>query len=273
MKKLPFMNQAIENEIKSMAEVALYLWKNGWAERNAGNISINITDMIQENFLVQDRFPFVKMGTAFSNLSLKYFLVSATGTRMRDLARDPYSNICLIRISAGADEYQIMSRKDDNHHLLPTSELPTHMAIHNKFHRRKTKYKAVVHAHADELIALSQIKEMQSEKAMNRVIWGMQAESIIVLPHGIAYVPFELSGSNELADATLKALNNHKIVMWEKHGCLSIGENLFEAFDKTDIAAKSARIYLSCKAAGFTPEGLSDEIIDEIRAGILDKGK
>lgn len=271
MKKLPFMNQAIENEIKSMAEVALYLWKNGWAERNAGNISVNITDLIKENFLVQDRFPFVKMRNAFSNLSLKYFLVSATGTRMRDLARDPYANICLIRISSGADEYQIMSRTDDNHHLVPTSELPTHMAIHNKFHRVKTKYKAVLHAHADELIALSQNPDLQSEEKINNIIWGMHPESISVLPHGIAYVPFELPGSDKLAEATLKALNKHKIVLWEKHGSLAIGENLFEAFDKTDIAAKSARIYLDCKSAGFVPEGLEEDVINEIRNGVLAK--
>ena len=29
-----------------IAEVAGYLWTNGWAERNGGNITVNITDLV-----------------------------------------------------------------------------------------------------------------------------------------------------------------------------------------------------------------------------------
>ena len=34
---------ALAKEINKVAEVAGYLWQKGWAERNGGNITINIT--------------------------------------------------------------------------------------------------------------------------------------------------------------------------------------------------------------------------------------
>jgi ribulose-5-phosphate 4-epimerase/fuculose-1-phosphate aldolase len=36
-------NKPLIEEIERIAEVAGYLWTKGWAERNGGNISVNIT--------------------------------------------------------------------------------------------------------------------------------------------------------------------------------------------------------------------------------------
>ena len=36
---------ALKKEVEKIAEVAGYLWQNGWAERNGGNITVNITDL------------------------------------------------------------------------------------------------------------------------------------------------------------------------------------------------------------------------------------
>ena len=35
-------------EIEKIAEVAGYLWQNGWAERNGGNITVNITQYVDD---------------------------------------------------------------------------------------------------------------------------------------------------------------------------------------------------------------------------------
>ena len=35
-------------EINKVAEVAGYLWQKGWAERNGGNITINITEYVDD---------------------------------------------------------------------------------------------------------------------------------------------------------------------------------------------------------------------------------
>ena len=48
------MNSILENRealakvVGDVAEVAGYLWQKGWAERNGGNITVNITEHIDD---------------------------------------------------------------------------------------------------------------------------------------------------------------------------------------------------------------------------------
>ena len=41
-------NPELKHRIEQVAEVAGYLWQKGWAERNGGNITINITDCVDD---------------------------------------------------------------------------------------------------------------------------------------------------------------------------------------------------------------------------------
>jgi rhamnulose-1-phosphate aldolase len=72
----------------------------------------------------------------------------------------------------------------------------------------------------------------------------MHTETAFFIPEGVGYVGMEIPGSQELAKATLKSLKNHKVVVWEKHGCLAVGKDVHDAFDRIDLMAKAARIYL-----------------------------
>ena len=46
MKSILNNNPELKHQIDQVAEVAGYLWQKGWAERNGGNIVVNITDQI-----------------------------------------------------------------------------------------------------------------------------------------------------------------------------------------------------------------------------------
>ena len=43
MKSILERRPSLKAEIDKVAEVAGYLWQNGWAERNGGNITVNVT--------------------------------------------------------------------------------------------------------------------------------------------------------------------------------------------------------------------------------------
>jgi rhamnulose-1-phosphate aldolase len=77
-------------------------------------------------------------------------------------------------------------------------------------------------------------------------------------------VPYTLPGSNELADATLKELEEYDVVMWEKHGVFAKGLDVMDAFDQIDVLSKSAKIYINAKCMGFEPEGMTDEQMKEM---------
>ena len=46
MKSILENRPALAKEINKVAEVAGYLWQKGWAERNGGNITVNITEFV-----------------------------------------------------------------------------------------------------------------------------------------------------------------------------------------------------------------------------------
>jgi len=48
MKSILTGRDALKTVVDNIAEVAGYLWQNGWAERNGGNITVNITELIDE---------------------------------------------------------------------------------------------------------------------------------------------------------------------------------------------------------------------------------
>ena len=92
----------------------------------------------------------------------------------------------------------------------------------------------------------------------------MIPETKAFCPLGLGIIPYTLPGSNELADATLKELDDYDVVLWEKHGVFAQGLDVMDAFDQIDVLSKSAKIYISAKCMGFTPEGMSDEQMAEM---------
>ncbi len=253
-------NSELNNIIEEVSEVAGYLWQRGWAERNAGNISVNISDKISEGPDNLDEFPYFELMTPYPALALGYFFVSGTGKRMRDLAREPMGNALIIHLNKEGSGYHIISKdKSVISNFKPTSELPTHLGIHEMIAQRGSEEKVVIHTHANELVALTQIKEYCDQEKLNNLLWGMHPETIVFVPGGVGFVPYVTPGTEQIAVETLKVLENYKVALWEKHGVFAIGESVFETFDVIDILGKAAKIFFLVKSSGHEPEGLSDE--------------
>ena len=48
MKSILDNRPELAKEVNKVAEVAGYLWQKGWAERNGGNITVNITEYVED---------------------------------------------------------------------------------------------------------------------------------------------------------------------------------------------------------------------------------
>lgn len=265
MKELQKQNKAFQNVIDEMSEIAGYLWQRGWAERNAGNISVKMNDVFEQNLPEKSAGPLFPLPMAYPELAECIFLVSGTGKRMRDLSVKPMENALLIKLNENADGYRIISSKDDEVNLMPTSELPTHLGIHQMIAERGSSEKVILHTHVSELIAITQAKEFCRTEALNNLLWNMHPETIVFVPKGVGLVPYTVPGSVKIAEETIEALRDHDVALWEKHGIFAIGNSLAETFDLIDILAKSARIYFMCRSAGIHPEGFSDQQLEELR--------
>ena len=258
------LNKEISGIISDVAELGNYLWQKGWAERNAGNISVNITEYVTES-LKKERSEqdgvCLELDKSYQVIAGYYFLVTGTGKRMRDLASDPGRNALIVHLNEKGNAYNMLSISEVENSIYPTSELPAHLAVQEQLVKKGARERSVIHTHPNELISITQIKQYCDENALNHLLWGMHPETIMMVPEGAGFLPYLLTGSLEIADATVKKFETHKVVIWEKHGCFAIGKDVFEAFDLVDTLVKSAQIYFQCRSAGYDPEGLTEEMM------------
>ncbi|MDX9907596.1 MAG: rhamnulose-1-phosphate aldolase [Bacteroidales bacterium] len=236
-------NQGAQGVAAGIAEVASLLWQKGWAEASGGNISVNVTEFYPNVRIDFRTYPMIPLPVKYPAIAHNYIFITSKGSRMRTLAKDPGSGICLVKISKSGEAYQVLFEDPENP-LVPSSELPSHFAIHNLLVKQKREEKAVVHAHVHEMVAMSHISGFNNEARLNELLMGMHTETAYFIPEGMGYVPLLEPGSQELAKATLKSLKDHKVILWERHGCLATGKDVDEAFDRIDLVAKAAKIYL-----------------------------
>jgi rhamnulose-1-phosphate aldolase len=254
-------NALLMTEIGRIAEVAGYLWQRGWAERNGGNISVDVTTLMSEVdkgiSAISER---VLLMAPVELLAGHIFFVTGTGKRMRDVAREPFANGSLIRITSDGTSYEIIAEVP----IVPTSELPSHLMMHNYLRSLGRDNKVVLHTHPTELIGMTHCKPLLDSKKLTRLLWSMIPEARIIVPRGIGIVPYNIPGTLALARATIEQLAKHDVVFWEKHGILAVGEDVIECFDAIDTLGKSAQIYIAARQCGCEPEGMTDEQLDEL---------
>ncbi|HNS16983.1 MAG TPA: rhamnulose-1-phosphate aldolase [Bacteroidales bacterium] len=266
MKKTTVKDRKLKKVAKEVAKVAEYLWINGWAERNAGNISVNVTGIIDRKSVDHGPYQALPLPRTLPELAGMCFFMTGTGKRMRDMADKPFRNAVLTQINQeGNTLCLIPMSKHVKKDVQPTSELTTHLGIHQMIARRQSGERAVIHTHPTELIALSQSPAIKTRDALNKLLWGMHPETMVFIPGGVGFVPYVLPGTTDIATPTISELEHHDIVLWEKHGAFAVGRTLSDAFDIIDIACKSARIWFLCKSAGFDPEGLSGKQLAELK--------
>jgi len=256
------LSKRVRQIVTQVQETAQCLWEKGWAERNAGNISVNVTAEsgnagdAADALCCAAELPYPALAGAM-------FLITGADTRMREVAKDAETNCCLLRISDDLTGYHVLwGGKRPG--FRPTSELPAHLAVHHFLVRTGAPQRAFVHTHPTHLIALTLMFAAADESEINRLLWSVHPEVKIFVPEGVGCVPYEVPRSVELAEATITALQGHRVALWDKHGCGAAGVDAAEAFDLLDILDKAARIYLTCRAAGYEPHGITEEQVEEL---------
>jgi rhamnulose-1-phosphate aldolase len=236
-------------EFRTVAEV---LYAKGWAEASAGNMSLRLS-VIPEAIgkLAPDPKRIHVAALDMTDLVGDYFLVTASGSRMREIANEPEKGLCLVKIL----DHRRLWLLDGGEKL--SSEWPTHVGLHALFKENRNGERAVVHCHPLSLIALSHI--FADEKEMNERIFRLQNETRLFVPEMLGLIPYAITGSKSLAKATKEKLKKFRLALWDKHGVIASGKSLNQALDRIEVVEKAAGIYLQLKSLGIEPEGLSDE--------------
>jgi rhamnulose-1-phosphate aldolase len=256
-------DSAFGRVLAGAAGVAQLLWDRGWAERNAGNLSCDVTGIVPAGHA--DDGPLTPLRAAFPELSGRCLLVTGAGSRMRDVAHAPEAWCGVLRFSGDGTAYGVSWHGRDGKAFTPTSELPSHLAIHAALLRRGAALRAIVHTHPTELLVLSLEPGVLAEGHFNRLLWSLHPETVVVVPSGVAVVPYVMPGTVEQGMAAGRAMETHDVALWLKHGAVAVGEDFDAAFDLLDTVNKASRLYLLCRSAGIVPDGLSDAQVEELR--------
>ena len=146
-------------------------WKQGWHERNGGNLTYRMKKEEVEEckpYFNYDK-PWVNMGVKAENLAGEFFMATGTGKYFRNMILDPEANICIVEINAEGDSYRIVWGLA--HGGKPTSEFPSHFMNHSvRAKATNGEYRIIYHAHPANVIALTYVLPLD-DKTFTRALW------------------------------------------------------------------------------------------------------
>lgn len=243
--------------IDEVKRTAHDLWLKGWAERNAGNISIRLTPGQIPGTCEPDSGGWTGLGFETPALGGEFFLFSGTGCHMRNVELVPEKTLGVIELDAAGQRYRrVWGFSGDGR---PTSELAPHLLAHDaRLTASDGADRVVMHTHAPALIALTYSMDLDTA-LLTRLLWEMHTECIVVFPAGCGFVPWRIPGSLDLARATADMLRNRSLALWQFHGAVGTGPDIDTAFGLIDTAEKAAQIYTHAAASGGVRNRLSAE--------------
>ena len=243
--------------IIEMSETTANMYRQGWDERNGGNISCLLDENEVAEYLDLNKvIRTIPTGFDATKLAGKIFLVTGTGKYFKNVQKDPETNLGIVRISADGTTAELLWGYKDGGKF--TSEFPAHMMSHISRLEKDPNHRVVAHSHPTYTIAMNAVCPVD-EKDFTHKLWQSNTECVIVFPDGVGVLPCMVCGTEEIGIATAEKMKDHRIVVWTNHGIYGTGKDLDEAFGLIETVEKTAMIYML--ALGHTVNVIPDETI------------
>ena len=118
--------------------------------------------------------------------------------------------------------------------------------------------------HHERRVTVHFTTQIGTTREFNRRILRWEPETIVQLPAGIEVLDFMVPGSQTLMENSVRALRDHVIVLWSKHGIMVRSDaSPLAAVDKVEYAETGAMYEVRDMMAGGLGQGVTD---DELRA-------
>lgn len=229
--------------LNQICETGEILSQRGWAERNAGNISICIpAAKLPEcaDCSAGEKRVFV-LPVSCPLLSNRILIVTASGSYMKNLAKAPEQYLGVLRIASDGASAEILFGFEGK--AKPTSELASHLLIHEQKAGRADECGVVLHTHPVWLTAMSYVHELK-DSSFTVDLWRSALEGILTFPDGIAVMPWQLCGTTDIGIKTAEKMADHRLVLWAMHGVYAYGSSVDDAMGLVEAAEKAAQIYM-----------------------------
>ena len=248
--------------ITEMREATANMYRQGWDERNGGNISYLLDEKELSEYIDTSKvIRTIPTGFDASALIGKIFVVTGTGKYFKNVDKDPETNLGIVRIAKDGTTAELLWGYKDGGKF--TSEFPAHMMSHISRLAVDPQHRVVMHSHPTYTIAMNAVCPID-EKDFTHRLWQSNTEGVVVFPDGVGVLPCMVCGTNEIGEATAEKMKKFRLVVWTNHGIYGTGKTMDEAFGLIETVEKTAQIYML--SLGHVVNVIPDQIIKELAA-------
>ncbi len=246
--------------VQEMCDVTANMYRQGWDERNGGNVSYLLDESEVNEYLdLNSVIRTIPTGFDATYLIGKIFIVTGTGKYFKNVAKDPENNLGIIRIAKDGTTAELLWGWRDGGRF--TSELPAHLMSHIERLKVDPLHRVVIHSHPTYTICMNTVCPVD-EKDFTHKLWQSNTEAVVVFPDGVGILPCMVCGTNEIGEATAEKMRTFRLVIWTNHGIYGSGRDIDEAFGLIETVEKTAQIYML--TLGHNPHVIPDEIIQAL---------
>jgi L-fuculose-phosphate aldolase len=144
--------------------------------------------------------------------------------------------------------------------LQPSAETAFHLAAYQE----RSDISSVIHAHPPMAVAYS-VAKMD-------IPTGVLPELEVLFPGGVPVVPYETPGTQLLAEKIRPVIREHDIVVMAHHGTIAVGEDIFDAWMKTEHLEACMEVLFLAESLGGSHKLPQDKLVEleEIRRRVLE---
>ena len=168
------------------------------------------------------------------------FYVSASGSRLGEL-----------------DEGKIAVCYLDSEGYGPEARPSKEYNIHRQVYLNRPGTKAVVHTSPPFITLMAAAQKRHGFELKYFV------ESMVLLRE-MAWVPFLIPGSDELAKGVGEASRSADVIMMKNHGVIIAADSMTKAMNKLETLEFLCRMLVMAKSAGIELEPVGDEMMDRL---------
>ncbi len=228
--------------VRELCDITANMYRQGWDERNGGNVSYMLDPAEVGEYLELDRvIRKIPIGFKADALIGKIFIVTGTGKCFKNIAAHPEINLGIIRIADDGENAELLWGYEDGGRF--TSELPAHLMSHISRLEKDELHRVVIHTHPTYTICMNTVCPIDDREFTHR-LWSSNTEAVVVFPEGVAVLPCMVCGTNEIGVATAEKMKDFRLVVWSNHGIYGTGRDIDEAFGLIETVEKTAQIYM-----------------------------
>ncbi|WP_117168204.1 rhamnulose-1-phosphate aldolase [Paraliobacillus sediminis] len=248
--------------VQEMMEATTNMWRNGWDERNGGNVSYLLKEEEIQPYLDKNQIlRTIALDFPVVELANQYFIVTGSGKYFKNVIKSPNDCLGILCVTEDGNSVDLLWGLEGD--AKPTSELPSHFMSHISRLKQDPNHRVIMHTHTTNVIAMTFTHELNA-KSFTKTLWKMCTECIVVFPEGVAILPWMVPGTDLIGTQTAAEMAEHRLVIWPHHGIFGAGESIDDAFGLIETAEKAAQVYMLVNShqSGMQQAITDQELID-----------